>query len=45
MENKVDLQCKQMFHLEYSMVLHGIYNSDTSEAFIDTVLRLQNQST
>ena len=29
MENKVDLQCNRVFHLEDSMVMYGIYNSDT----------------
>ena len=45
MENKVDLQCNKIFHLEDSMVLYGIYNSDTLEALIDTMHRLLNQST
>ena len=45
MENKVDLQCNKIFHLEDSMVLYGIYNSDTLEALVDTVHRLHNQST
>ena len=45
MENKVDLQCNKIFHLEDSMVLYGIYNSHTLEALIDTVHRLHNQST
>ena len=31
MENKVDLQCNKIFHLEDSMVMYGIYNSDTLE--------------
>ena len=29
MENKVDTQCNTIFHLEHSMVMYGIYNSDT----------------
>ena len=45
MENKVDLQCNKIFHLEDSMVMYGIYNSDTLEALIDTVHILHNQST
>ena len=45
MENKVDVQCNKIFHLEDSMVLYGIYNSDTLENVIDTVDRLHNQST
>ena len=32
MENKVDLECSKIFHLEDLMVMHGIYNSDTLEA-------------
>ena len=45
MKNKVDLQCNKIFHLEDSVVLYGIYNSDTLEVLIDTVYRLHNQST
>ena len=45
MGNKVDLQCNKIFHLDDSMVLYGIYNSDTLEASDDTVHRLHNQST
>ena len=45
MDNKVDLQCNKLFHLEDSMVLYGIYKSDTLEVLIDTVTRLHNQST
>ena len=45
MENKVDLQCNKIYHLEDSVVLYGIYYSDTLEALIDTVHRLHNQST
>ena len=42
MESKVDIQCNKIFHLEDSMVLYGIYNSDTLEHLIDTVNRLHN---
>ena len=45
MENNVDIQCNKLFHLEDSMVLYGIYNSDTLENLLDTVHRLHNQST
>ena len=44
MENKL-LQCNKIFNLEDSVVMYGIYNSDTLEALIDTVHRLHNQST
>ena len=45
MENKVDIQHNKIFHLKDSMVMYGIYNSDTIEALIDTVHRLHNQFT
>ena len=45
MKNNVDIQCNNFFHLEDSMVLYGIYNSDTLETLIDTVHILHNQST
>ena len=45
MENKVDIQHNKIFHLEDSMVMYGIYNSDTLEDLINTVHRLHNQST
>ena len=31
MENNKDIQCNKLFHLEESVVLYGIYNSDTLE--------------
>ena len=45
MENKVDIQHNEIFHLEDSMVMYGIYSSDTLEDLIDTVHRLHNQTT
>ena len=45
MENKVDLQHNKIFHLEDSMVMYGIYNSDTLETLIDIVHRVHNKST
>ena len=45
MENELDLQCNRVFHLEDSMIMYGIYNSDTLETLIDTVHRLHNQTT
>ena len=45
MENKVDIQCNKTFHLEDSMVMYGIYNSDTLEDLTNTVHRLHSQST
>ena len=45
MGNKVDLKCNRVFHLEDSMVMYGLYNSDTLETLIDAVHRLHNQTT
>ena len=45
MENKVNLQCNKIIHLENSMVMYGIYNSDTLEKLIDTVHKMHNTTT
>ena len=42
---KVDLQRNKIFHLEDSMVIYGMYNSDTCEDLIDTVHKLHNRTT
>ena len=44
-ENKVDLQCNKLFHFEDSMVMYGVYNSDTLEDLINTVHKLHNKIT
>ena len=44
-ENKVDLQCNKMFHLEDSTVMYGVYNSDTLEDLIDTDYKVHNRTT
>ena len=44
-ENKVDLQCNKIFHLEDSMVMYGVYNSDTLEDLINTVHKSYNRTT
>ena len=44
-ENNVDLQCNKIFHLDDSMVMYGVYNSDTLEDLIDTVHKLHNRTT
>ena len=43
-DNKVDLQQNKIFHLEDSMVMYGINNSDTLEDLIDTVHKLLNRT-
>ena len=45
MENKVDIQCKNIFHLEDSMVMYDVYNSDTLEDLINTVHKLHSKTT
>ena len=44
-DNKVDLQRNKIFHLDDSMVMYGMYNSDTLEDLIDTVHKLHNRTT
>ena len=43
-DNKVDLQRNKIFHLEDSMVMYGMYNSDTLEDLIDTVHKVHNRT-
>ena len=45
MKDKVDIQHNKIFHLEDSMVMYGIYNSDTLEDLIKTVHKLHNTTT
>ena len=45
MNKKMNLQCNQIHHLEDSMIMYGIYNSDTLKDLIDTVHRMQNFTT
>ena len=45
MESKVDLQQNKIFHLKDSMIMYGIYNSDTLEQLIQTVYRMYNMTT
>ena len=42
LENKVNLQCNKTVHLENSMVMYGIYNSETLEKLINTVHKMHN---
>ena len=37
MENQVHLEWNKIFHLEDSMVMYGIYNSETIEKLINTI--------
>ena len=36
MGNKINLQCNKIIHLEDSMIIYGIYNSETLEKLINT---------
>ena len=45
MENKADIQHNEIIPLEDSMVMYGIYISDTLEDLIDMVHRLHNKTT
>ena len=42
MEKKTNLQENQIHHLEDTMIMYGIYNSDTLTALINTVQNMQN---
>ena len=42
MNKKMNVQCNQINHLEDSMIMYGVYNSDTLKDLIDTVHRMQN---
>ena len=45
MENQGNSEQNKMFHLEESMVMYGIYNSDTLEKLINTVHKMHNKTT
>ena len=41
-EGKTDLQHNKIHHLEDTMIIYGVYNSDTLTELIDTVHRMHN---
>ena len=45
MENQVNLERNGIFHLEDSLVMYSIHNSDTLEKLIDTVHTMHNKTT
>ena len=45
MEKKTDLQCNKIHHLEDTMIMYSVYNSDTLTELIDTVHKMQNTTT
>ena len=42
MNKKTEVQRNRIHHLEDSMIMYGVYNSDTLTDLIDTVYRMQN---
>ena len=45
MNKRTDVQCNRIHHLEETMIIYGVYNSDTLKDPIDTVHRMQNFTT
>ena len=45
MNKKTDVQCNRIHHLENTMNMYGVYNSDILTDLIDTVHRMQNFTT
>ena len=45
MNKKTNIQCKRIHHLEDTMIMYGVYHSDTLTDLIDTVHRMQNFTT
>ena len=45
MNKKTDIQHNQIHHLEDSMIMYGVYNSDPLKDLIDTVHGMQNFTT
>ena len=45
METKADIQHNKIMHLEDSIVMYGIYNTETVDKLIDTVHHIHNITT
>ena len=45
MDKKTKIQCNRICHLEDTMIMYGVYNSDILTDLIDTVHRMQNFTT
>ena len=45
MDKKTNIQCNRIHHLKDTMIMYGVYNSDTLTDLIDTVHRMQNFTT
>ena len=44
-DKKTNLQCNRIHHLEDTMIMYGVYDSNTLKDLIDTVHRMQNFTT
>ena len=44
-DKRTDIQCNMIYHLEDTMIMYGVYNSDTLTDLIDTMHRMHNTST
>ena len=44
MNKRVNIEQNIVFHLEYSMIMYGVYNVDTLEKLIQMVLKINNRS-
>ena len=45
MDKKTNMQCNRIHHLEDTLIMFGVYNSDTLTDLIDTLHRMQNFTT
>ena len=45
METKVDIQSNKLIYLEDSMVIYGVYNTETLEKWINTLHEMHNTTT
>ena len=45
MDKKINMQHNRIYHLEDTMIMYGVYNSDTLTDLIDTVHRMHNFTT
>ena len=44
MNKRIDIECNRVFHLEDSMIMHGIYIVDTLEKLIQMVHKMNTKS-
>ena len=45
MDSKADIQCNNLMHLENSMLMYSVYNTETLEKLIKTVHNIHNTTT